>query len=286
MRRAAILTVVAALLATAPARAEGIAAARAVSLDFCADQYLLALAEPAQIAGLSRDAGRDFSYLRDAAGGFPRIRPEAEELLRIGPDLGFRFWGGDAARLPRSGVRIVTLDYAADFDGVRANIRHVADALGRHDAGESLIASMDARLDALAARELAPRRALYVTPGGLTAGRGTMVDAVLRAAGVVNIAASEGAVGWPALPAERLIERPPELIVAGFFTSNSERINHWSAARHPALRRLFRDVPTVRLAPDVVACPGWFAVDAAEAIADAALATSVSDIAKDQGARQ
>ncbi len=271
MKSAAILWLLAALTASAPAEAEGIAATRAVSLDFCADQFLLALADPSEIAALSRDATRDFSYLRKKADGYPKIRPDVEELLRIDPDVAFRFWGGDGSRLSRAGIPILTLDYAADFDGVRANIRKVANALNRQDEGDALIAQMDRRLAALAARPATDRRALYVTPGGVTAGGGTMIDAILGAAGVVNLAAAEGGVGWPALPAERLIERPPDLVVAGFFTSNAERINHWSAARHPALKSLFANVPTVQLAPDVVACPGWFAVDAAEAIADAAM---------------
>ncbi len=270
MNGAAICFLLTALIASAQAKAEGIAASRAVSLDFCADQYLLALANPSQIAALSRDATRDFSYLREEAAGHPKIRPDVEELLRIGPDVAFRFWGGDARRLSRAGVEIVTLDYVSDFEGVRANIRKVAIALDRRTEGDALIDHMDGRLAALEARPASDRRALYVTPGGVTAGGATMIDAVLRAAGVVNLAAADGAVGWPSLPAERLIESPPELIVAGFFTSNAERINHWSATRHPALKRLIANVTTVQLAPDVVACPGWFAVDAAEAIANAA----------------
>lgn len=271
MIKAAILFLSAALVAPAPVRANGVAAApRATSLDFCADQFLLALARPSQIAALSRDAARDFSYLRDKAAGHARIRPDAEELARSRPDVAFRFWGGDGRRLARTGVSIVTLDYAADFDGVRDNIRKVAEALHRPLDGEELIASMDERLAALAARPATNRRALYVTPGGVSAGGGTMIDAILRAAGVYNLAAGDGVLGWPALPAERLVQEPPELVIAGFFTSDAERINHWSAARHPALKRLFDDVPTVYLSPDIVACPGWFAIDAAEAIADAA----------------
>jgi len=248
---------------------EAAAGPRALSADFCADQLVLALADRDDIAALSPDADNDFSYLRDKSGGFLRTRADSESVKALAPDVVLRFWGGDAARLKKLGFAVVTLTYADDFDGVKENIRAAADALGRKDRGEALIAEMEARLAALARRDGPHPRALYVTPGGVTAGRETMIDAILQAAGVANIAADKGLQYWPSLPAESLVAAPPELIVAGFFTANSERVNHWSAARHPALRGIFKETPTVHLPADVLSCPGWYSVDAAEMIAAA-----------------
>jgi iron complex transport system substrate-binding protein len=246
------------------------AAPRVMSADFCADQFVLALADRAQIAALSPDARKDFSHHRDAAQDLPQARPEAEAVLGIGADMVLRFWGGDASRLSRSGAEVVTLGYVADFAGVIANIRRAAAALGRERAGEALANDTMARLAALSERAAdGPQpSALYVTPGGVTAGRQTMIDAIFAAAGVRNAAAEAGKVYWPALPAEALIAHPPELIVTGFFTARSEAANHWSSIRHPALRALFSETPTLHLEADVVACPGAFSLDAAEAIRD------------------
>lgn len=238
-----------------------------MSTDFCADQLVLALADRDDIVALSPDADNDFSYLREKTGDIPRSRPDPETVKALAPDLVLRFWGGDAARMKRLGVNAVTLNYASDFDGVRENIRAAATALGREARGAALIAEMDARLEALASRGGAHPRALYVTPGGVTAGAETMIDAIFRAAGVVNIAADNGLSYWPPLPAETLVAAPPGFIVTGFFTANSERINHWSAARHPALREIFGRTATVHLPTDILSCPGWYSVDAAEKIA-------------------
>lgn len=240
---------------------------RVMSTDFCADQFVLALADREDIVALSPDADNDFSYLREKAGDISRTRPDPETVKALAPDVVLRFWGGDAARMNKLGVDVVTLDYASDFDGVRENIRVAAAALGREPRGAALIAEMDARLDALGKRRGAHPHALYVTPGGVTAGRSTMIDAIFGAAGIINIAADEGLSYWPSLPAERLVASPPDFIVTGFFTANSERVNHWSAARHPALREIFRRTPTVHLPTDILSCPGWYSVDAAEKIA-------------------
>lgn len=243
-----------------------VGAVRVFSADYCADQLALALADPAQIASLSVDAGKDFSYLRAKAGTIPQTRADAEQIIASGADVVLRFWGGDAARLKQFGIPVVSLVYAADFSAVKENIQVAASALHREIEGETLIAEIDARLAALAARGKTSVDALYATPGGVTAGKGTMIDAIFAAAGVGNIAADEGLSYWPPLSAEALIADPPHFIVTGFFSADSERINHWSAARHPALRRLLDATPRIDLAADVLACPGWFALDAAEAI--------------------
>ncbi len=241
-------------------------AVRIFSADYCADQLALALADREQIAALSVDAEKDFSYLREKATGLHQARADAEEVTAARADLVLRYWGGDAARLQRLGVKVVTLGYAADFDAVKMNVRTAARAIGQVDAGAQVIADIDRRLARLAVRPPADISALYVTPGGVTAGAGTMIDAIFRAAGVRNAAAAAGLSFWPPLSAEALILAPPQFMATGFFTADSERINHWSASRHPALKRALRGVPRIDLPADVLACPGWFSLDAAEAI--------------------
>ncbi len=255
------------MIASAAILAAGL---RVFSADFCADQLTLALAHPSQIAALSPDADKDFSFFRHRSEGFAQRRADVESVAAAGADVVLRFWGGDAARLERFGVKVVTLDYASDFDGVKRNIEVASSAIGRAAAGRALISDIDRRLDALAARGSAGVTALYVTPGGVTAGKATMIDAILTAAGVGNEAASKGLSYWPPLSAEAVVADPPEFIVAGFFSSRAEKINHWSASRHPALRAILADRPGVAPPADLLGCPGPQSVDAAEMIRDAA----------------
>jgi len=244
---------------------------RAVSLDYCSDQYLLKLADPAQILAVSRGATGDYSYMRKSAAAYARIRASTEEALTLAPDLVLRQWGGGAnaeRAFARFGAKVVTLGFASNFDDIRNNIRQTAQALEQQQRGAALIAELDAALNALARRTPPNTKTLYVTPGGVTAGAGTMIDAILTAAGVQNLAADQSY--WPALPAETLIQNPPELIVGGFFVSRDQDINHWSAARHPALAALFQNTPTVQLPPDLVGCAAWYSIDAAVIIANEA----------------
>ncbi len=252
------------------------AAQRAISLDFCADQYLIALAERDQIAAVSRDADDDYSYLRAQAAGLRQIRPSVEEAAALQPDLVVRQWGGGpriAPALERVGARVHQLGYATSFADIETEIETLAALLGRHERGADMIADMRRRRAELATRapEATERtRALYVTPGGATAGAGTFINAVIEAGGVINIAAESGAVGWSSLRLEELAAAPPELAIASFFDVFSERANQWSAARHPVMQRTLSRVRTVEIPGAVLACPAWFALDAAEAIANSA----------------
>lgn len=248
---------------------------RVVSLDYCADQYLLLIGEPEQIKALSRGADKDYAYLRKAAAAHRRIRPTAEEVLTQEPDVVLRQWGGGAnaeSVFGRFGADVVSLGFPEDFDGVKDNIRLTAEALQQEPRGEALIRELDQRLNDLETQtsNRPAQRALYVTPGGVTAGAHTMINAMIEAAGMINIAAENGQSYWPALPAEKLLLNPPGFIVAGFFTSQDEHINHWSAARHPALRAIIEKTPGVSLPADVLSCAAFHSIEAAEMIAQSA----------------
>ena len=244
---------------------------RVVSLDFCSDQFVLKLADPGQILALSRGADNDYSYMRATAAGHKHIRPTREEVLALAPDLVMRQWGGGAnahEAFGQFGAKVVSLGYPSDFDGVKENIRQSAQALDQTERGEALIRELDDRLNTLSGKTTPSVHALYVTPGGVTAGAHTMIDAIITAAGAINLSAARGQSYWPPLPIEDVILYPPEMIVAGFFISQDQDINHWSAARHPVIKAQFSETTTVYLTPDLISCAAWYSVEAAEMIAD------------------
>lgn len=268
MRGPALTVLVFLLLAFASARAGGAPAGRVISLDYCADQYVLRLLPRAHIAGVSPDAGAAFSYMREAAAGLPRVRPIAEDVLLRRPDTVVRLYGGgrDLDRLmAKAGIRVVQIGYADTISEVRGVITTAAADLGEADAGAQIVQSMDDRLSGLS-EEASHRRVLYVTPGGVTAGSGTLIDDLFHAAGLRNF---EAQTGWRALPLERLVYEQPDLIAAAFFDSHSNNTNSWSATRNPIIRRQMADLPIVPIDGAWSACAAWFLVDIVAALSAA-----------------
>ena len=256
----AVLATAAGLAMTGDAEARPL---RVMALDQCADQYMLALAPEAELA-LSPRADDPDAWLREAAQGRRRVRPTLESALAFRPDVVVRYWGGEPrllSRLEASGVRVLTIDDATDFAGVRADIRAVARGLDAVARGEALIGRMDRTL-AAAQPERRPTSArpsaLYLTAGGFTAGPGTLVHAILDAAGFANAARGPG---FAPVSVERIALFPPARFVLGFF--DQARGDWRGPGRHPVVRRAARGRVAAHLPAAALTCPAWFAADAA-----------------------
>jgi iron complex transport system substrate-binding protein len=244
------------------------ASPRVMSLDQCADQDVLALAPRGSIVGLSHRAGARDSFLRAQSVGLPRRRASSEAVLAAGPQVVVAYWGGDprlSALLARRGIAVVTIGEASSFDGVRANVRRVAAALGQPARGEAVVARMNAEL-AAARGAWRGRSALYLTPSGFTAGPGTMIDAILTGAGLSGAA---GHAGFGPVSLERLVTDPPSAFVLGFFDAFGVAEQQWGPGRHNLLRAMAQRRAIATLPASELGCPGWFAADAALALAQA-----------------
>jgi len=246
---------------------------RVVSLDYCADQYVLKLVAKARILAVSPDAVEHFSYMRGSAAGVAQVRPRAEDVLSLQPDLVVRSYGGGprAVRFfERAGVDVLQVPYAGDFDGIRDTVTFMAEGLGAPQRGAQIVAEMDRRLGAMR-RQHHEKQALYMTPTGVTSGPGTLVHEMLLAAGMENFQQREG---WRSIPLERLAYEGPDIVVAAFFSTQLNNRNHWSAMRHPVAKRQINERPSVMLEGAWTSCGGWFLLDAVEAIASAGAGTT------------
>ena len=259
------------LLACAQAGERGAGAPRRiVSLDYCADQYVLKFADREDILALSPDAEKRYSYMRAEAVGIPTVRPRTADVLVLEPDLVVRTYGGghDIANfMEKPGLPVVQIGFPQTLAEVREEVLRAGAALGKPEKARKLVADMDRRLDALARRGFPRKTVLYMTPAGVTTGEGTLVHELFEAAGVENF---QKQPGWNPLPLERLAYERPDMVAASFFESATNHVDNWSAARHPVAQAQLRELPVVPLEGAWTACGGWFVLDAVEALADAA----------------
>lgn len=239
--------------------------ARIVSLDYCADQYVLKLAKRGRILALSPQATADISYMRAAARGIGQVKPQAEDVLALRPDLVVRSYGGGpgaAALFARAGVPVLQIGYAEDVPAVRQALLDAGAGLGEPARAAGVVGEMDARIARLR-RGATGRTALYMTSGGVTTGPGSLIDAMLRAGGLRNF---ETTPGWRPIPLETLAYRRPDVVAAAFFGEGA-LLDRWSAARHPVARAQLAERPVVPIEGAWTACGGWFLLDAVEALA-------------------
>lgn len=263
----ALLTVGLALAAPALAAPQRIA-----SLNLCTDQLLLMLVERERIVSVSHWAHRpESSYMVAAARGIPANGGLAEEVVPLAPDLIItgRFSQGAVTNLLRQlGYPVVVTEVPRTLAEGRRSVLDFGALVGAEDAAAALVAAMDARLAAIdavvAADPQRPLAAVYA-PNGVTAGAGTVMHDVVSRAGMRNLAAELGVVGYGQLPLERLIAAAPDVVVldATAAPQAAESMAH-RYLRHPALQALLAQARVVTLPPPLSVCVGPMTIDAIE----------------------
>ena len=213
---------------------------RIVSLNMCADQFVLMLADPSDIVALSHfSKSAERSYMAEAAEPFPITHGRIEHILALAPDLvltGPFTTRTVGAMLKRTGVATHEVPIANSLADIRTVTRATAKALGHTHRGEELVAEMDRQLAAVEPRPGARPVAAAFEANAIAVGGGTLIDDVLRAAGFDNMATRLGMTGYAYLPLERLMAARPDFLVIGVVDLRYPSLGQ-QVLDHPALSR-------------------------------------------------
>jgi iron complex transport system substrate-binding protein len=204
--------------------------------------------------------------MRGSAEGVRSIRPLAEDVLAIRPDLVVRSYGGGphaTTFFERAGIPVLQIPYASNFAEIRQATLAIAGRLHVPEQGQAIVRQMNDRLAAVSHAKI-KQRVLYMTSGGATSGPGTLVHEVLLAAGLDNY---EQRPGWHSIPLEQLAYDRPDAVAAAYFDENVDQAALWSSMRHPLAQRQLQELPTVVLEGAWTSCGAWFLIDAVEALA-------------------
>lgn len=194
---------------------------RIVAASIFATEVLLEIAPRERIAGVHSLAGDPrFSLCSEEVHGLHFVGAEPEQLLAGAPDLVIvdAFTRPETiALLQWAGVPLLRPNEPQGFADIAANIRGIGNACHLEAPAEALVARMEAKLRALAEKATGTVGwQLCSLDGDLhTYGRGSLVDAMLAAAGARNLAAERGAGPFRKLTVETLLAWQPEgLLVA------------------------------------------------------------------------
>jgi iron complex transport system substrate-binding protein len=228
------------------------------SINLCADQHVLALADPAQVLTVSwLAADPNESLFADEARRHRLNYGSAEELLEFSPDVviaGTYTSPFTRALLKRIGFSVVELEPESSIADIAVNVRLVAAALAQVTRGERAVAALEADVEALRARR--PERALatvVVRAGGFTVGADSLAHELLTLAGLRNVAAEQGLDRWGSLSMEALLRSGPELIVLTAYRADEQSLAN-AVLEHPALARLAATQRAVTVPAALWAC--------------------------------
>ena len=238
---------------------------RIVSLNLCADQLVMALADRSQIAGLTRYAADpQMSAAASSAKGLPILRGSAEEIMAIGPDLVI---GMPARRSPAIAMlkakKYPALDIKSpdSYDAILRSIREVASAVGHPERGEALIARMNRDLAGLPHARTGKVAAYYQRRGYMT-GTGTLIDDLMTRVGVINLAGKLGKPSLSQMSLEEMAAARPDFLIVD--TATDKVVDQGTAMmHHPVLD----GIPRIGIPQAWTVCGGPAYVKAAQAMA-------------------
>lgn len=262
MKTATIVSLIAAAFALA---AHGAAAAdapqRIVSINMCADELLLALADPGQIADLSPYAAdRSMSFMADVAAHYRHDAGEAETVVELHPDLvlASSFTALATRRmLIRLGYRVELLDPADSIAQSIAQIRQVAAWVGHPERGARLIARIDAarRAAVAAARGHGHPTAVVYQRRGYVTGGDTLTGELLSITGFTNEGGALAGTTGGFVPLEKLVSDHPDYIVVA--SADPRAVDQGTALlSHPVLTTLYPPSRRIVLPQRLVVCGG------------------------------
>jgi iron complex transport system substrate-binding protein len=209
-----------------------LAAASVASLNLCADEYLLLLARPQEIASvsfLSQD------QLESPLWRYAKVhhsnRGSIEQVLARRPSVVLTMGGGGRASAliaRRLGIRAVDLRFTSSLADVETNLRAVAAALGEPARAVAWVR----RLQDL--RQTMPRKpldAIWISGGGQSFGPASPGGEWLRLAGL-----RQRPLRGERVSLETLLVRPPQVMVQSSYRRQQvSRGALW--LDHPIVRR-------------------------------------------------
>ena len=243
---------------------------RLVSTSVCTDQFVLMLAAPEQIVGLSVHATNpDISPLADRARQFPGIGDSVEEIMATGADMVvLETWSNHrkSSFLTRMGFQTVNLETANSYADIKDVTRRFAATIGRSNAAEKLVSQM-ARAEAEARKTHTSQKpeAVYFLPTGSAPGTNTFVHDLLALAGFENYAARQGISGWQHINLETLLRDPPDVFILSF-TDRFSRSARTGFAKHPKYRQLLTTFPNITIKSSDWICAGPFVTSALQTL--------------------
>lgn len=217
---------------------------RIFSANLCTDLLLMMLVPKERIASVSHLAHDAAEVIMPGADeGIAVNQGTAEEVVRQQPDLilaGLYTTPVMRRIAAEAGIPMVEVDVANNFGAIRRITRQVGRAVGEAHRAEALIARMDRTLSELAATQPEhPIKVIAWSGGSSVPGKGTLHNAIIEAAGAINLAAEMPDASFSSFGIEELLAARPQALMRGSGRYDEPSLRE-SASEHPVVASAFR----------------------------------------------
>ena len=243
---------------------------RIVSTHLCTDQYLLLLANHDRIVSLSAYSTRpNLSVLSEEAKQFPLNQGNAEEIVLLQPDLilTVQFGNPHVALLRKLGYRVVEIPLASSVEDIRSTILVISEVVGEKKRGKEILRDFDSRINRHRQQgsDIQPVVAIY-RANGYTSGSQTLISEIVETASLRNLASELGMEQIRHLPLEILVKQRLDGLIID--TVEKRRSLAYEVPNHPAIRRMFKELPRISISAKYWTCGTPFVSDALDRLVE------------------
>ena len=236
---------------------------RVVSLNLCADAYLMAFAKPEQILGLTQQSSDPtLSAFVEEASNFPVSSGRMANILEQQPDIiiiNNYSPPPNKALMDRLGIKIVKLDAANSYQSARTEILQLGKAIHRLEAAKAYLTQLDKELEDARHTELTYMPSIInYQRRGIVVGETHLLDDIIQLAGAQNLGRDTGRTIGP-MSLENLIRLQPDYVLS--ISENDEQTlksqdRGSEILSHPALQKMFSAERHIYIPQNLTVCAG------------------------------
>ena len=236
---------------------------RVVSLNLCADAYLMAFAKPEQILGLTQQSSDPtLSAFVEEASNFPVSGGRMSNIIEQHPDIiiiNNYSPPPNKALMDRLGIKIVKLDAANSYQTARTEILQLGKAIHRLETAKAYLAQLDKELEDARHTELTYMPSIInYQRRGIVVGETHILDDIIQLAGAQNLGRDTGRTIGP-MSLENLIRLQPDYVLS--ISENDEQTlkaqdRGSEILTHPALQKMFSAERHIYIPQNLTVCAG------------------------------
>jgi iron complex transport system substrate-binding protein len=240
--------------------------ARIVSINLCADELVLRLAEIKNVVSVSYLSVGRGSNVIDLARQIPVNHGLAEEIIPLNPDLvvaGIYTARPTVALLKRVNIPVLDLDTPRSIPEMLEQYRKVGQALGEGERTKEVVGQMEARLAAMppAGPPPLPRALAYIS-NGITLGLHSLTNDIITYAGMENLARTLGVDTYAQISLETVVTSPVDLLILSDYRDVPAIATE--VLRHPVLQAISGRIKVIVMPSNMRACAGPQTLDAVD----------------------
>ena len=236
---------------------------RVVSLNLCADAYLMAFAKPEQILGLTQQSSDPtLSAFVEEASNFPVSGGRISNIIEQHPDIiiiNNYSPPPNKALMDRLGIKIVKLDAANSYQTARTEILQLGKAIHRLEAAKAYLAQLDKELEDARHTKLTYMPSIInYQRRGIVVGETHILDDIIQLAGAQNLGRDTGRTIGP-MSLENLMRLQPDYVLS--ISENDEQTlkaqdRGSEILSHPALQKMFSAERHIYIPQNLTVCAG------------------------------